>query len=249
MISTKATTGPAHAAVVTATKLSLGTNQHNVPIETRAHPNPRHHGFQPVQRKTLLQNCARDRLDQNGISTRFARKTTSLLPPTKHRWFVNLTPLRSVRHEKQNTLTDEFLCVASLAQMMSAQTLVCQTARSGPLGRDFSWQALACGTARSWRCVTSCRGHSASSHSAQKLGESHACGTTRSWTARPCVREGELVQAVDDRHNTISSPAVESQWKGKRSPAPRGTASLSAVKGGSSTKLNKMIGTSLRTHS
>ena len=38
MISTKATTGPAHAAVVTATKLSLGTNQHNVPIEARAHP-------------------------------------------------------------------------------------------------------------------------------------------------------------------------------------------------------------------
>ena len=78
MISTKTTTGPAHPTVVTATKLSLGTNQHNVPIEARAHPNPRHHGFR----------------------TRFARKTTSL-PPTKHRRFVNLTPLRSVRHGKR----------------------------------------------------------------------------------------------------------------------------------------------------
>ena len=36
-------------------------------------------------------------------STRSARKTTSL-PPTKHRRFVHLTPLRSVRHENVSRL-------------------------------------------------------------------------------------------------------------------------------------------------
>ena len=73
-----------------------------------------------------------------------------------------------------------------LGTEMSAQTLFCQTARSGPLGRDISWQALACQTARPQRCLTSCCGQSASSHSAQKLGEAIACGTALSWTARPC---------------------------------------------------------------
>ena len=41
-------------------------------------------------------------------------------------------------------------CTWPLGLVISAQTLVCQTARSGPLGRHTFLQAVACGTARSW---------------------------------------------------------------------------------------------------
>ena len=106
-------------------------------------------------------------------------------------------PYHQLKYQKKRTLTNEFLCVTSSGQM-SAQTLVCQTARSGPLGRDISWQALACWTARSLRCLTSCRGHSASTHSAQKLGEAIACGTALSWTARPCGCDRRQTQTGSD---------------------------------------------------
>ena len=120
--------------------------------------------------------------------------TTKTIPHTKAHQKDPLIPrpYHQQTYQKKNTPTFEFLCVTSLAQR-------CRRRRSVRTTRSRHFMASSClRTARPQRCLTSCRGHSASSHSAQKLGEALACGTAVSWTARPC----------GDRRQTQTGPLV-----------------------------------------